>query len=703
MKSSKKRFYVFGLTLLSLFFFSCRNYGTEKIDLGTNILYKEAARNITFNQIKQSTNYIKLTQKSASKLSKLISSEQNYIWLKISFKIPDSLKNQDLGLCIPYLRSAGEFYLNDNYLGTVGKMPPKEFSTGFSSHYFLLQKALLNQEEENLIYIKIFPGLFSSISPDLFISETNLTHSISDRISFFNSKIILFFSGAMFLVFIFYFIIYLGLRKTNPSPEYMSFALLNFYTIHFLLPFSGTEIPFIANICNSYFTFIKLFIYSGAYFTIYFATLYILRFLKIERTKKEKTIQLILILFSVIITLFIPSYTSLIQFTPIISSFVILQFIYYVIPPIVRMLREKEQQKIVIKLFVAFSPVILALFFDIVVKFILKNTVMPYITIYGWQITIVVNLVFLVIQFNQTYSKNIILKDKLEDFNTNLEELISIRTKELSDANFVLQRGMEAVSNVQSNFLPPKERSFIGWDLSISYIPLSDNISGDLYDYYNTDNELNGFGLFDVSGHGIPAGLMTILAKGIISQNFLSGITNNFPTSKMMSKINEMYIHEKVNVENYITGLLFKVAKTNKDDSCSIEFANAGHPYPLFYNSKTKEITELKYKNPSLQYGMLGIEDLQVSFPSVIVNTNPNDIIICYTDGLTEATNSKDKEFGLNKLKTLILENASLEAGELQKAIINSYKNFTKKSVIHDDMTLIVLKRKKISDFIEEL
>jgi sigma-B regulation protein RsbU (phosphoserine phosphatase) len=243
---------------------------------------------------------------------------------------------------------------------------------------------------------------------------------------------------------------------------------------------------------------------------------------------------------------------------------------------------------------------------------------------------------------------------------------------------------------------------FRGWELSISYNALDSNVSGDLYDYYFTEGILDGLGIFDVSGHGIPAGLMTILAKSIISQHFITGKTQAEPISNVLEDINKSYIKEKVNVENYITGILFRFSEFNQKDVCSVEFANAGHPYPLLYSAQDNKVVELK-QDDEKQYGILGVEGLDVSFPPVNFRAAQDDIIICYTDGLTDCMNHKGEEFG----KERIIKTAQLYHKEsaimIMNRIMDKFADFVGSEKITDDITLIVLKRVNSKDYIEEI
>ena len=338
---------------------------------------------------------------------------------------------------------------------------------------------------------------------------------------------------------------------------------------------------------------IRIFFYGGAYTTIYFANSFIISYIHRKDSKPVIIIRLVLFILPIILAFTFKTPKALNRFMPLIVIFGFLQF-FFSIPWLIKSLINKQTRKNSMYLLVGFSPVLTGILIDIILKWGGLSPNLPYFTIYGWQVTIFIFLGSLLLRFGSMYMRNTELNTKLSEFNSHLEEVVAMRTKELSDTNYVLSKGLETVAHVQKNFLPAKEKTFKGWELSISYAALDNNVSGDLYDYYFTGPILDGLGIFDVSGHGIPAGLMTILAKGIISQHFITGRNQSEPLSDVLVGINNSYIKEKVNVENYITGLLFRFSEFNSKDVCSIEFANAGHPYPLMYIAKEDKVVELK-------------------------------------------------------------------------------------------------------------
>ena len=692
--------FIFSIAIL---FSSCsKRPKYARYDVSNFIYYLETTGDQPYgNVLRLQNDFKKLERKQMNKLSKLVSQDGNLLWLRIQFSVPEELRNKDIGLYIGHLRSADLLFFNNSAIRKYGEFPPIENTAGYDTQYFMFPKNLVNQKGLNTIMIQVWPGAFGSISTKIFLSEQpDIFHS-AEMGNFFNSKIIVAFAGVMILIFFMYIFLYFVMRKFTNSSVYLFYALLNLYTIHFLLPNFISEISWAKPAFLSYFLMLKFFFFTGAFTTVYFANSFIISYLKYKDSKKVVIIRLILYIIPMIVTFTVSSYLNIIKFIPFLIITILLQFCFS-IPRIFCAIHDKEKRKDAYSLLLGFSPVIVCLLADLILKLGGLYPNLPYLTIYGWQITIYLFLGNLLFNFGNMYSHNTQLKNKLSEFNSHLEEVVAIRTKELSEANYVLSKGLETVAHVQKNFLPPKNKSFRGWDLSISYTALDNNVSGDLYDYYFSDGILDGLGIFDVSGHGIPAGLMTILAKSIISQHFITGMNQSESISSVLEDINKSYIKEKVNVENYITGLLFRFSEFNKKDICSVEFANAGHPYPLLYSAKAKKVIELK-QDQEKQYGILGVEGLDVSFPPVSFRAAQDDIIICYTDGLTDCINSKGEDFTKDRMMRIVEEYHNESAIMLMNRIMDKFFNFIGNEKIMDDITLIVLKRVNSKDYIEEI
>lgn len=699
----RKTLFVLILFLSILILTSCEEHKKNRFYLTERIQYLEAPQHYNLGDIKRRIKDFKLLKKDQRvNFFKVMENKENYIWLKIDFIIPTSLRHKDLAFYVPQLHSAARVYINDKFIKQYGDFPPYENSSGFQSQLYLFPKENLFATEKNTIYIQCWPGIYGALYGDVCIGPQKSLTVAAERANFHYSRITLTFAGILLLVFFMYMFLYYVMKRFETNKEYLYYALTLFYTVHFLFPFFLPEISWIKPDTMKYLTILKVFGGIGAVSTIYFANTFILTYIHYKPTIKNTIPRLILYLISIVGIMATPSYGKFNTYMCIFGSFSLLQFINTVRQLILAFM-NKEKRRHAALVLLGFTPVILTVILDFVLRAVFHKMDEPYYTIYGWQFTILVFLIYLLVRFSKMYTHNAALSAQLEHTNAHLEDLVGIRTKELSEANYNLSQGLETVSHVQSNFIPPKSRSFEGWDLSVYYKALDHEVSGDLYDYYYTNGTLDGVGLFDVSGHGISAGLMTILAKGIISQLFKTGVENDEPVSEILKNINKNYIKEKGNIENYITGLLFHFGDFNDNDICSVELANAGHPYPLYYNSETDKITELKHTDTTKQFGFIGIDGLDVSFPSIYFTTQKNDIIVCFTDGLTESENSNKEQFSKERLMNIIMSNKKATADELVAIIKNELDIFVGSEALDDDISFIVLKRTDTNDFIEEI
>lgn len=706
MCDRRKSIFTLGLFCILLFtVFSCKKntFSFPYLDLSNSVEYLEAPPEFHVGDITRiEKNFKPLEKKDMGNLLNLLENEDNYLWLRIRFDIPKELRTTDLGLFIGYIHSADRAWLNMASTRTYGSFPPNVIGAGYQAQYFMFPRNIIKQRETNTFLIQVWTGFSVSMSDQIFIAPQMHVARIAERRTFLNSKIYLCAACIMLLVSILYLFLYVKMKRFDEYLSYLFFGLLVFYSVGFLSPFFLAEVSWIKPIFITYFDVVKWFMCFGAYTAMYFASSFIINWLKYKDSTRVIVIRLLLWVIPLIGTLAIPSFKQVKVYIPYYFTLILLQFLFCV-PKVFKAFRDHTRRLLAIQCVCGFLPVILGLIADVIIRILLKNRNYPFFSLYGWQITIYIFLFYLMNRFSYMFVHSTSLKEQLTEFNAHLEDVVALRTKELSEANFMLSRGLESVSNVQKNFLPKQERSFRGWEIAVAYRALDNNVSGDLYDYYYTNQKLDGVGIFDVSGHGISAGLMTVLAKSIISQSFINGQQQNLPISQVLYEINDSYIKEKSNVENYITGLLFRFGVFDKYDSCLVDIGNAGHPAPLLYSKKTNEIAEIKYEDPAKQYGILGVEGLPVSFPDVQCKMGVNDILVCFTDGLTEASNAASDEFGKKRLAEVIKANADRSAEEIKAAITAAYKDFIGNEKLFDDITLIILKRTLSKDYLEEI
>ena len=295
-----------------------------------------------------------------------------------------------------------------------------------------------------------------------------------------------------------------------------------------------------------------------------------------------------------------------------------------------------------------------------------------------------------------------------ERLSNHLTEEVAAATQDLIDANYEMtllnerlekdkkhsEMDLEMASVVQRNFFPRPNRHFRGWEIAVCYSPAA-KVSGDFYDFYNYNDILNGISIFDVSGHGLSASLITMLSKNIISRVFQTGFRRKEAVDRILTKINNMILYEKGDIDNYMTGVLCRFEDSEDSKKCNVELGNAGHPYPLKYSLHDNEVYELKGNDGKQHYGAIGMKGITVSFARSIFSMTTGDILILYTDGITEAANSQQVQFGVERIKEIIKKNHAKPAEE-------KMEEFTEYRPSEDDITLIIAKRTNAAEYVAD-
>ena len=350
----------------------------------------------------------------------------------------------------------------------------------------------------------------------------------------------------------------------------------------------------------------------------------------------------------------------------------------------------KTNKKKVLELLFGFTPVLITVFITCILLLFNKK-VYSLMIVFGWQVVIFTFLAMLIISFAT-------MSNRVEFLNANLERLVQNRTEELTKSNTALEESnthlkyeieraekeIELASFVQQSFYNIKLPEFKNYEVAYYNKPMA-GVSGDLYDFYFTKDTLNGFGLFDVSGHGISSGLVTMLVKNIINDEFNKG--KKLPLEEVMNITNDRIITQKGNVENYLTGILARINGNN------VDFVNAGHPNVIVYRAKTNTLEIIK-RGENKESGIIGISGFPVTFECVSVPIEKGDIMLLYTDGVTETMNRNREEFGVERLKRIFLKNTDLKIQEQIENIVDEAKTFANRTKIADDITLVMVKKK---------
>jgi len=673
MRFKGQKSFLFSLILLSVLLTSCANSFRKE---SPRVFLRQWAYSV------DGKNFTDLPPKPLSDLENYIPGGKGYITLRTDFELPWKLASGDVGLALGKILIAANIYLNGKEISGVGSFPPHVRSAGPAYTNIRLNPQFLNLTGSNSLEIVMWVDGKGGISDKPFISTFEDTSRFTNRMSFFYSKLNMVFAWSMVLTAIIYLMFYAQQRN---EKHYRDYALMNLGTAVFLIPFWSSEIPnFLLSIPFLWWN--TFFIGAAAFVVTHFAASFICSFLSVKLSLKTNIIRWIILGAGVFYSVHIPDMVFFYKFLGLTVVLIGLQ-LSVAIWVIIKEWKKGNTKKIITLLW-GFSPVFLTLAVDFVLKFILKLSMVPLMTISGWQMT---SITFIAIVTNQ-YSH---IRKSFEYLNENLEKEVKERTSELTKANEELERAqyeadrdMQLAVHVQQSFYP-KKPVFSGWDVGVSFNPLS-GVSGDMYDFFVMEGKLRGFGLFDVSGHGISSGLVTMLAKNSIFHAFKTSLP--LKLDEAMEYINEQVIAVKGEIENYLTGILFRIDPENPEN---LEFVNAGGPHPVFKaKGKKKESVLLLPDDKKPHYGMIGVKGLDVKFQVIKKKVKPGDVLVLYTDGISETENKDGEPFGKERIMQ-VLNNVDGTAQEITDAIMKDLREFTGFEKLDDDITVLVMKRVK--------
>ncbi len=615
-------------------------------------------------------------------LYKKLPEQRGVIFLITDFDVPADFDDTDTSFYLGRARIADRVYLNGKFIGGGGKFPPNLFTAGYGARSYQLSDHMLNIHGNNRIIVELYlegtGGLYSRCA----IGPSDKVNQIKGRENFYHSRINEIFSFFMFLISLFYFFQFLSRPKLK---ENLYYALVNAFTAFYLVPFFVSEIPSINSDLMSLLNFNKTFEISCALITCFFATSYIRQAIHEPATENIILVRLAIVIAPIAVLYAIPDFYSYTRSLPFYFLFIGIQIMFGVWPFVTGVIRGTVQLRSILA---SFYPVTIAVFVDFFVHVIFQDESQPIYTIYGWQFTILLNLIILSYRLNSLYNE-------IESLNTSLEKQVQERTRDLIKTNQALevqiQRNnddLDYALNVQKNFFPKQLPELDNWELGYHLQPAG-GVSGDFFDFFISDGTLQGMALFDVSGHGLAAGLVTMLCKTIIENCF----DMDEPLNQVLTNMSKSIIAQKGDIENYLVGSMLRLSP---DGGC--ELTGAGNQPPILIHTGIQESEFLLPPDDAMQYGMIGFADLDTSFAVTKIKIRNGDVLILYTDGITEATDPHGIQYGRDMIDKVasqtLYDNPASSAQDVADAIVRSLKRFTMSDSFEDDVTLLILKRK---------
>ncbi|MGA2118136.1 MAG: SpoIIE family protein phosphatase [Bryobacteraceae bacterium] len=249
------------------------------------------------------------------------------------------------------------------------------------------------------------------------------------------------------------------------------------------------------------------------------------------------------------------------------------------------------------------------------------------------------------------------------------------RLAEIEEADRIFQRDLSQAAEIQKSMLPAGAPSVAGLDLA-GYNAACRTVGGDYYDFFPYGDERVGLALGDVSGKGMPASLLMMALHARVE--VLAAEPGNL--GGFMTRLN------KATCANCPSNRFITFFFSVLDPSGALLHVNAGHNPPVLMRA-TGDWQMLEGGGPPL--GILKIAPYSEQRGALA----PGDMLVIYSDGVTEANNGNLDEFGEERLVRVLRENRHKAAGEIVRAVTEAVAEFAAGAPPADDLTLLVAKR----------
>lgn len=239
-----------------------------------------------------------------------------------------------------------------------------------------------------------------------------------------------------------------------------------------------------------------------------------------------------------------------------------------------------------------------------------------------------------------------------------------------------LREQLEIARQIQYRLIPERPPALSGCEVAGQLIT-AERVGGDYYDYQGTPGAPR-FVVADVSGHSIGAALLMSAFRSALRAEW----DTDLAPAELATRINRILYEDLYQAEQFIS-----MAYARYDDvKKSLAFTIAGHPPPLLWRAQGKMFEALSTDDP-----LLGVE-AKSFFHEKSVSVMSGDLVVFYTDGVTEATNREGERFGVERLKEAIADAASSRARHIVDVLVETVSLFMDPLPPKDDITALVIK-----------
>jgi len=253
-----------------------------------------------------------------------------------------------------------------------------------------------------------------------------------------------------------------------------------------------------------------------------------------------------------------------------------------------------------------------------------------------------------------------------------------------------LQKEMQVAQDIQQTLLPSKFPEVEGYEISTIYRAAKE-VGGDYFDFVWVDEDTLGIVVADVSGKGVPGSLVMTMIRTALRLE----ARGNKSAADVLAKVNN-FVSDDVKKGMFVT--IFYIILDSKRRV--INFASAGHNPMILYRGETKNTYFLNPQGIPVGLNLMEENSFEKSIKKENIKLKKDDMLVIYTDGITEAMNRKKEQFGEDRFLDLIREYGHLSPQDFVGKLDESLANFTGNAPQNDDITLVVIKEKEMADAI---
>lgn len=271
-----------------------------------------------------------------------------------------------------------------------------------------------------------------------------------------------------------------------------------------------------------------------------------------------------------------------------------------------------------------------------------------------------------------------------------LERALASRIAQLNAANARMRRDLETAAEVQKALLPAVMPDSDLCRFAWIYRPC-DEVAGDIMNVFRLDEDQVGFYVLDVSGHGVPSALLSVLLSRQLSpESSMSSLLKRkvsqapgyviVPPEEVVSTLNSRFpMNEQTN--QYFT-ILYGILDSSTRE---IRYVCAGHPHPIVLKSDGTLVEDTERTNPAVGW----FPDLE--YQAVCLELDPGDRIYMFSDGVLEAMNHEMEQFGRERVVEILLDNHHEPMGKGISEVQEQVEAWKSQEDFQDDFTILAI------------